>query len=528
MRVGRSTALIAGGCVCLLLIGVGLASGSGPSLESPAVETDRDVSGATAAVDATYGRNGTDRIAAAAETSDGGYLLTGQTESPEGDTDGWVIRVDADGSEVWNRTYGGTGFDAFRSVSRVAGGGYVLAGTSDSTADGSFDAWLVRIDADGDLVWAERYGGSRYEATHAVVPTDDGFALAGTTRSRGPGASSGWVLRVNATGSESWNRTYGGGSDDVVNDVTRTDTGFVLAGTTESATDASNAWVVGIDDDGSERWTHTISTGDATTGAAIATNGSGGYVVAGEVVPEGGGPTDALLTRVTADGSEAWLRTYGGGGSDTAAALVAHADGYAFAGGTESFGATARDAWIVNAGSDGEQRFRSTVSAEGIQTATGIGRNGNDYVLVGTSGAADSDGFLARVDAGSESSDEETSESSQSGSDFSSDDSQRETDDDDSGTGEQPTPSDEDGDSTTEDDDPDSTTESDEADDSTDSTTESDEADDSTESTTESDGEETSRDGSTVSETQGSEYLGVVVVVALIVVTILVLGARRR
>ncbi len=119
------------------------------------------------------------------ELSDGGYVLAGYLHPAVGDFDGWLIKTDANGNEVWNRTFGGGSWDQAEAVVLTADGGYALAGMSRSYGPWN-QAWLVKTDADGNLEWDKHFGGTDDEWAYALKQTaDGGYILAGTASGHG-------------------------------------------------------------------------------------------------------------------------------------------------------------------------------------------------------------------------------------------------------------------------------------------------------------------------------------------------------
>jgi predicted secreted protein len=129
------------------------------------------------------------------ETVDGGYALAGQTASFGVGTDFWLVKTDAAGNHQWNKTYGGAGYDHADSIMQTSEGGYVLVGTTDSFGAGGSDVWLVQTDASGCVQCSKTYGGTDSEgAACAVATSDGGYAVVGYTASYGFGM---WLVKAN-------------------------------------------------------------------------------------------------------------------------------------------------------------------------------------------------------------------------------------------------------------------------------------------------------------------------------------------
>ena len=189
------------------------------------------------------------------QTSDGGFILRGVADPYYGGSyDAWVLKLDPSGGVIWQKTFGGTGYEDARSIQQTADGGYILAGTTNSFGAGGYDVWVLKLNTSGGIVWQKAYGGSGNDYVNAIQQTSDsGYILAGSTTSFGAGASEAWVLKLDSNGDIVWQKTYGGTGDDIANAVQQTaDGGYIFAGSTTSfgASSAGDAWVVKLDANG--------------------------------------------------------------------------------------------------------------------------------------------------------------------------------------------------------------------------------------------------------------------------------------
>jgi hypothetical protein len=187
-------------------------------------------------------------------TPDGGYIVVANTYPfSERLGDVWLIKTDSVGNKVWDRLVGGAGEDWAYAIRQTMDGGYVLAGYTDSQGGGGFDAWLVRIDADGEPEWDKTYGGAKPDAAAAVEPMPDGgFIIAGYTDSYGAGGRDAWLIRTDAHGDTLWTRTRGGEKDDEACSVQPAkDRGYIVAGITESyGAGGDDVWLIKTDAEG--------------------------------------------------------------------------------------------------------------------------------------------------------------------------------------------------------------------------------------------------------------------------------------
>lgn len=206
----------------------------------------------------TFGGKEDDVAWSIIETSDGGFVMAGSTESfGSEERDAWIIKTDEDGNEEYNETFGGTNDDSANSVVQTSGGGYALGGFTESFGSNGWDMWLIKTDEEGNEELSETYGGPNNDsATSIVETTDGGFALAGITDTSLRGTEgNGWLVKTDQNGNMEFSKTFGGSSTDAISSVVETSSGgYALAGVTESfGSGDSNAWLLKLspsEDDG--------------------------------------------------------------------------------------------------------------------------------------------------------------------------------------------------------------------------------------------------------------------------------------
>ena len=196
----------------------------------------------------TFGGRDFEALLSVQPTPDGGYLAVGRTNSfGAGSTDAWLLKLDASGRVAWQRTIGDKGGDAASSVSPTSDGGYIVAGETNSYGWGGADAWVLKLDANGSILWQSAYGGARDEYANSVQSTaDGGYIVAGYTSTFGAGGSDAWVLKLDGSGNVVWQKTYGGaGNEAALSIAPIAGGGYVLAGYTSSFGAAGgDAWVL--------------------------------------------------------------------------------------------------------------------------------------------------------------------------------------------------------------------------------------------------------------------------------------------
>ncbi len=305
----------------------------------------------------TFSGSVSDSVRALVEVRNGGFILIGNTYNVGTSwEDVWLVRTDANGNHLWNRTFGGTGNDYGRDLVEVRTGGFVLMGSTNSMGAGGSDMWLIRTDANGNHLWNRTFGGTGNDYGNTITEVrTGGFVLAGDTRSFGSGGQDLWLVKTDGAGNHLWNRTFGGAADDSNPSLVEVrDGGFVLAGTTLSfGAGNSDWWVIKTDRTGNHLWNRTFGGTNFDTDPVVIEPHLGGFAIGGSTQSFGFGEWDMWLVRTDSNGNQLSNQTFGSIGSDNCYSLVERSTGgYALVGMTNSFGAGAQDMWLVFVGSD--------------------------------------------------------------------------------------------------------------------------------------------------------------------------------
>jgi nicotinamide riboside kinase len=355
----------------------------------------------------TYGGAYNDEATSVQQTSDGGYIVAGGTYSfGAGSRDIFLIKTDAIGNIIWAKTYGGTGWDDAYSVQQTSDGGYIVAGRTDSFGAGSRDIFLIKTDANGNIIWAKTYGGTNYDEAYSVQQTSDGgYIVAGYTWSFGAGSRDLFLIKTDASGNIIWAKIFGGTGGGEAYSVQQTsDGGYIVAGYTFSfGAGYSDIFLIKTDASGNVQWAKTYG-GTSYDGAySVQQTSDGGYIVAGTTWSFGAGSYDIFLIRTDANGNIIWAKTYGGTNDDYALSIQQTSDGgYIVACWTWSFGAGYSDALLVKTDANGNLQWAKTYGGTYWDGAFPVQQTPDGgYIVAGHTtfvGAGD-DIFLIKTDA---------------------------------------------------------------------------------------------------------------------------------
>jgi len=197
----------------------------------------------------TYDGGGYDRAESIVHSGDGQFIVGGRTSSfGAGGLDAYVLKIDGDGNRIWEKAYGGSDDDEAIGVVQSGDGGFIVAGLTVPEFD---DVYLLKIDADGNKVWEKAYGGGDADRAYHIVPSeDDGFIVVGVTCSFGAGYMDVYLLKIDGDGNKIWETTYGGREDDEPWEIINTEDGeFIVIGWTMSfAARDADAYLLKIKD----------------------------------------------------------------------------------------------------------------------------------------------------------------------------------------------------------------------------------------------------------------------------------------
>lgn len=233
------------------------------------------------------GGDGVDRAEDGIPTMDGGYAIVGYTSSsPAKYFDAFLLKLNSNGEVIWKKTYGGDGYDNANCIRQLADGGYIIAGQTYSTGQGEGDYYIIRVNGTGDVLWEKTFGGPYIEEAQNILLTNDGnIIIAGDTESYGGGESDGYLVKLDLDGNLIWQKFYGATRKDVLKTVEQTsDGGLILSGVTRSFGNFEpDMWLIKTNGDGDTAWTKRFGGPYHDHGYTAYQTSDGGYLLSGHI-----------------------------------------------------------------------------------------------------------------------------------------------------------------------------------------------------------------------------------------------------
>jgi uncharacterized delta-60 repeat protein len=222
-----------------------------------------------------------------AATNDGGSLIVGDTESysKRGAKDIYILRLDANGKEISKRTIGAKRAEVAKALTRTADGNFMMVGAREVERSGDSDFFLMKLDQDGKKIWAKTLGQNDHDILNAVTPTPDGGIVAtGSTRSYNSEQTDLAVMYFNKTGKLIWFKIYGFKYYDEGNAVTMTKDGnYLVAGTTNSMGKGDfDNYIIALNRKGKLIWSKLYGDRNKDIAHAITRTSDGAVVIVGE------------------------------------------------------------------------------------------------------------------------------------------------------------------------------------------------------------------------------------------------------
>jgi len=239
------------------------------------------------------------------QTNDGGYIVAGAAYFSGSSSDAiLILKLFNDGSVEWSKSYRGNGDTLPHSIQQTRDGGYIIAGT-DSYGAGDLDIWILKLASDGSNEWQKTYGGGESDIAHSIQQTSDGgYIIAGQTRSFGAGQVDFWILKISLNGNIEWNNTYGGSLNENASCIQQAnDGGYIVVGTTTSfGAGFKDFLILKLSTLGDIEWQKTYGGIQNEEGSFILQSVDGGYIVAGSSDGYGEGKRDFFILKLFSNG----------------------------------------------------------------------------------------------------------------------------------------------------------------------------------------------------------------------------------
>jgi Concanavalin A-like lectin/glucanases superfamily len=345
------------------------------------------------------------------ETKDGdfsNYAFVGSTRSyGKGGSDVWVGVTDQTGNLIWDKYFGGKDDDEGYSIKKTNDGSYIIAGSTKSKSAGGLDAYVLKIDSKGSILWERAFGGTSNDEALAVNQTrDGGYILTGYTKSNTAGEKDLWVIKLNSQGDREWDKTFGGPYDDEGRDIIESRNGeYIVTGyTLAPGGHGKDLWILRLDRSGNKINESVLRSETAKGGRPLqdigfsvkeATDGS--YVVAGTTDSTPNNPDYWLINANSSN--KIWERKFGGNKPDEAYSVdVTEDGGFILAGRSQSF-SDDFNVWVVRTDPEGRELWNLTFGGSGYETANAVkATEDGRYILAGLVGGTGQggDGWLIK------------------------------------------------------------------------------------------------------------------------------------
>lgn len=241
------------------------------------------------------------------QTTDGGYIIVGEV----GGSWLWDVQVtkaDANGDLVWQKSFGkSNGPDHGHDVLQTSDGGYIVLGDTSTYGAGGYDLWLIKLAADGTEQWNKTIGGTTMDEPKSFTKTEDGgYVIVGLTDSSDEMGDV-WVVKTDESGEVSWEKTFGNadvGEDGIC--IKTTSNGYIVLGGVFDMNGTESLWVLHLDAQGSLTWDQQISMNDPVHGTSITPTSDGGYFITGSICDMVNWITDGYLLKLNSQGAMEW------------------------------------------------------------------------------------------------------------------------------------------------------------------------------------------------------------------------------
>ncbi len=297
----------------------------------------------------TFGGSGAEGFNNLVRTPDGGFLVLGASTSfGSGLNDFYLVKTDASGNQQWSQAYGGSDHDIGIGICATSDGNYLLAGMTASYGSGPDDIWLLKVDPNGTVLWNKTYGGSSGEWGYGVTEMSGAYYLFGHTESYGSGDRDFYLLKLNTSGDTLWTRTYGGSGYEQSSTIYKTASGeLLLCGHSASfGHPEHNLFAVKVNASGTLLWQLNYG-GTYHDGGECGIEIAGNFYLAGRSDSFGNHSENMYLVKADISGNNTSELNFGGQAPDAAYSIIETNTSLLLTGNTSSYGKGNNDIYLV-------------------------------------------------------------------------------------------------------------------------------------------------------------------------------------
>jgi hypothetical protein len=354
----------------------------------------------------TIGGQENDFACGMANTNDNGSIICGYTNSfGQGLEDCYFVKLDSIGQIEWTKTIGGTNVDKAFSIVQTSDGGYAFTGITQSFGVGGNDVYIGKLTSIGSLSWIKTIGGASSDYGNSIIETSDGgLAIAGWYGVTGIDYDA-YLIKMDELGNVIFSNTYGGSGEDVAHSLCQNvDGSYILSGYTKSfGSGQSDCYVLKISSEGSLIWSKTIGGSLDEEAFSIIQTNDNGYAFVGRTQSYGAGGNDCYLVKLNESGDISWTKTIGGLNSDYFKSLKQKSNGNLFVCGWYGINAGNYDLYLTEFDYLGSFISGKTVGSIGIETGQGIIIKNNNCVLISgysdNLGSGQTDMYIVQFDS---------------------------------------------------------------------------------------------------------------------------------
>lgn len=390
----------------------------------------------------SYGGTSDDLGRSIEKTANGNYILSGGAESVNYDVtvhhgttefqDYWLVNILPDGTINWQKSYGGSGGETATDIHQTTDGGYIVAGYTESSDGnvtdhiGFYDYWILKLNPSGTISWKKSFGGTLGEFLNDVIETPDGgFIGIGYAHSadfdvtENFGQNDYWVVRLDASGNLLWQKSYGGSDEDIGMSIVNCEEGGFLLGGYSRSEDGDvesnhgnyDVWLVKINDAGEIIWERAYGGNNIEYHAGIIQNEDGDYLVCNSTASADNGTVsgnhypnttyDYWIFKINQEGNLFWQKCYGGTGNDYAQNMIESPDkGYLIVGNSTSNDGDVTghhdisyttDYWVLKTNGEGDIQWQKSLGGSFWDSGNDIELSDDGGIMV--IGNSDSDNF---------------------------------------------------------------------------------------------------------------------------------------